>query len=157
MDPSRSLVAQTAAQYVDLMRNFSGAGSSQWCLLGYVGAEGWHGKPHIRRFARRQVLSLNCGLFRRLTMRFREFPYRLQFFCNGAATQADRQEACDKFFALPSHCLSVGARRLRIILGSPATLMGPKGQQLAEMLDRTLTFSTHTVEVDHKAPATSDN
>lgn len=152
VDPGRSLVAQTASQYVELLRNF--AGDSPWRLIGFVGPEGWHDEARIRKFARRQILSLSCGLFRRLTLRFREFPYRLQFFCSGAATQADRQTVCDEFFALPSHCLSVSARRLRTIVQSPLALMGPKGRQLAEMLDRTLTFSTHPVEVDHKAPAT---
>ena len=58
---------------------------------------------------------------------------------------------CEEFIAYPEECLPHACRKLRNLVGEADLWTGDVGKQIVEMLEKTMTFSTHPVEVEHKA------
>lgn len=146
VDPSTSQVARTTNQCLDLL---AWAADGPFALLRFLGAPTWRTDAAVRQCARRQLIGLSCGIYRRLTLRYQDFPYKLQWLISPGVPNEDKEGMLQDFFDRPEGCMTPGVRRLRALLSQEAWA-GRPGRQAVSMLQKALTFSTHPVEVDHK-------
>lgn len=148
VDPTGSLVARTQQLMLRLLRTWRG--NVVWELLGRLGAADWSHTTEIRQFARKQLVQLCCGVFRRLVVRLSGFPYRLQWLISPATDDEAKLQMATEFFSLPGHCMSPAARRIRSYFQCAETLLGPAGSHFVSSMERALAFSTHRVEIEHR-------
>jgi hypothetical protein len=148
VDPKTSIVAHTCARLHSLLLRWGS--DTRWALLQYLTHLAWKDQQDIKRFARRQVIVMQCGLYKRMLSRCREFPYRLQWLISDHVSDETKTATADAFFRTPPHCLSPRCRRLQSHFVDSPTLLGPAGLLAVRALDRVIIFSTHPVEVDHK-------
>lgn len=150
VDPGKSVVAKTVAFLLQLMTEWDDNGS--WQLLNFMQEHDgqWQKDPQVRGFARRQLFALSSGLFYRLVLRFSTYPYKLQWLISDETTEEDRRQMCEDFIAYPEECLSKPCRRLRRLAPDAAFWQGEIGKRIVEMMNKSMTFSTHPVEVEHK-------
>ena len=84
-------------------------------------------------------------------MRLSVFPWRLWHIVKPDASRAEKEQVAQDFFDLPECCLGYFCKRLRIVLPTPAALMGPQGLAIIHVWLRTLLWSTYNVEKEHGA------
>lgn len=148
VDPGRSVVATTASQCLSLLQSWIAGGP--WSLLQYMEAGAWRADAAVRAFTRRLIVALSCSLFHRLTLRLSQFPYRLQWILSPAVTGAERDAVCNNFIGARRECLPMGLRKLRDLVPEASQWQGDMGRQIVELLQKSMTFSTHPVELEHK-------
>ena len=96
VDPRASCVAKAQSSMYQLLAEWSDQRSA-WTILNWLAAPGWTTDQSVMIAARKNVIALGCGLFRRPEVRLVQFPYKLQHIISPNVNDVQRLQVAQEF------------------------------------------------------------
>jgi hypothetical protein len=145
VDPRDSVVAKSLHSVLIHLEDWRFEEGCPWVLLRWLGVDG--ADPiEVQTFARRLLVRLSCGVFRRCEVRLSALQYKLQWLLSDNTTEADKRHLCKMLVEADGHCLTQFLRHFRTVCPTAEEVLGPKGVQLTRTWQSALTFATDEVE-----------
>ena len=154
--PFRSIVGSALQKVLTLLEHWAMEDACPWHLLEWLG---WatSDQAKVRLLARRTLIRLSCGLFRRLELRFAGWPYKLVWLLLAVPspsaaedeqrpTDDDVDFMCTSLLQLDEHCLPVSALHFRKLFPSNAAMKQPKAREVVRTMQAAMGFATDEVE-----------
>ena len=125
VDPRKTIIGSTLQMCLEHLKSWTFEAGSPWCLLKWLSAPSLSHAP-LQDFARRLLVQVSCGVFRRFEVRFSSLCYKVQWLISDGATDADRDHLANLLWDADEHCLPDHLKKLRKWCGSKDALLGPK-------------------------------
>ena len=145
VDPADSIVGKALQNACEMCSDFRFEGDSPWATLASLGAPP-ASSVELRLFARKLLLTISCGIFRRLEVKFSSGVYRLYWMISPNTSDADRGYLANELLTADVHCLPSFVKHFLQLCPTVQTITGPVGQQIVKTLSNSLVFSTDEVE-----------